>query len=74
MSNLIGNLPPPYPNAAQALSKVSQDAELRAQMKKTAEEQQVRTSPSDSGAQSGSASQGDTGSSTGGKSGVDVSA
>ena len=32
-NNLIGSLPPPYPNAAQALQKVSSNAELLAQIK-----------------------------------------
>lgn len=67
-SSLIGNLPPPYPNAAQALSKVATNAELRAQIKESSEKNEVKPSSESNAEGSGSS----TGQDTTGQSGVDV--
>lgn len=40
----IGNLPPPFPNAAQSLSKVAGDAQLRARIERSAEQAPIKTS------------------------------
>lgn len=40
----IGNLPPPFPNAAQSLSKVAGDAQLRARIEQSAENAPIKTS------------------------------
>ena len=68
-SSLIGNLPPPYPNAAQALSKVATNVELRAQIKESSDKDQVK--PSDE-SNAGSSSDNPSGQNTSGKSSVDV--
>ncbi len=42
MSNGISKLPPPFPNAAQALTRVATDAQLRARVEQASENAPIR--------------------------------
>ncbi len=39
----INNLPPPFPNAAQSLSKVASDAQLKARIERASETAPIKT-------------------------------
>ena len=39
----INNLPPPFPNAAQSLSKVASDAQLKARIERASESAPIKT-------------------------------
>lgn len=43
MSSIFGNLPPPFPNAAQSLSRLSGDAQLRERVERASEHKPIRT-------------------------------
>jgi hypothetical protein len=43
MSTTVGNLPPPFPNAAQSLSRISGDAQLRERVERASENAAIQT-------------------------------
>ena len=43
MSSNISKLPPPFPNAAQALNRVASDAQLRARIEHVSESAPIRS-------------------------------
>jgi hypothetical protein len=45
MGTNIGDLPPPFPNAAQSLSRMSGDAQLRERVERASESKPIKTDP-----------------------------
>lgn len=43
MGTNIGDLPPPFPNAAQSLSRISNDAQLRERVERASENKPIKT-------------------------------